>query len=268
MILFVFEGSVREPLLFNTIQKLFLPKETEPFICTYNSNIYSLYAKLKQYDVFDDIQTSGNTVSILNEILESKGDHTLSNIIVSDVSQIYLFFDYDFHESRYTLDDNNIHIQEMLDFFCDETDNGKLYINYPMVDAIRYTKQLPDNNYLSYTVSRNVCKQFKRIVSDFSFYPSFDFLLMSNNDNEKEESKERRLMTVRENWIHLIRMNVNKANYLCNDIELLPYSIDDIEQRIIFKNQLKKFVNTENCCVSILNAFPIFIFEYCGKIPS
>ena len=72
MILFVFEGSVREPLLFNTIQKLFLPKETEPFVCTYNSNIYSLYAKLKQYDVFDDIQTSGNTVSILNEILESE----------------------------------------------------------------------------------------------------------------------------------------------------------------------------------------------------
>ena len=137
-----------------------------------------------------------------------------------------------------------------------------------MVDAIRYTKQLPDNNYLSYTVARNVCKQFKRIVSDFSFYPSFDFLLISNNDNEKEESKERRLMIARENWIHLIRMNVNKANYLCNDIELLPYSIDDIEQRIIFKNQLKKFVNTENCCVSILNAFPIFIFEYCGKIPS
>lgn len=268
MILFVFEGAAREPMLFNTIQKLFLPKETEPFVCTYNSNIYSLYAKLKQYDVFDDIQASGNTVSILNEILESKGDHTLSNLVVSDVSQIYLFFDYDFHESRYTLEENNLHLQEMLQFFCDETDNGKLYINYPMVDSIRYTKQLPDNEYLSYTVARNVCRHFKKLTSDFSFYPSFDFLLMSSNENEKEESKERRLMYARENWTHLIRMNVSKANYLCNDLPELPIRINDIEQELIFYNQLNKFVNTEDCCVSILNAFPIFVFEYCGKVPS
>ena len=267
MILFVFEGSVREPMLFDAIQKLFLPKETDPFVCTYNSNIYSLYAKLKQYDVFDDIQASGNTVSILNEILESKGDQTLSNIVVSDISQIYLFFDYDFHESRFTLEENNRHIQEMLDFFSDETDNGKLYINYPMVDSIRYTKQLPDLDYFSYTVTRNVCKQFKKITADFSYYPSFDYLLMSNNAKEGEESKMRRLVAARENWIHLMNMNVSKANYLCNDLLELPHRVDDIEQLLIFKNQLNKYVDTEDCCVSILNAFPIFIFEYCGKIP-
>lgn len=267
MILFVFEGGVREPLLFKTIQKLFLPKETEPFICTYNSNIYSLYAKLKQYDVFNDIQASGNTVAILNEILESKGDYTLSNIVVSDVSQIYLFFDYDFHESRFTLEENNHHIEEMLVFFSDETDNGKLYINYPMVDSIRYTKQLPDNDYFSYTVTRNVCKHFKKITADFSYYPSFDYLLMSNNVKEKEESKLFRLVIARENWIHLMNMNVIKANYLCNDLLEFPHRVDDIEQLLIFKNQLNKYVDTEDCCVSILNAFPIFIFEYCGKIP-
>lgn len=268
MILFVFEGAAREPLLFKTIQNLFLPKETEPFVCTYNSNIYSLYAKLKQYDVFDDIQASGNTVSILNEILESKGDYTLSNIVVSDISQIYLFFDYDFHESRSTIENNNQHIKEMLEFFSDETDNGKLYINYPMVDSIRYTKQLPDNQYVSYAVTRNVCKHFKKLVADFSFYPSFDYLLMSSNVNEKEESKEQRLMFARENWIHLIRMNVSKANFLCNNLQELPSHITDIGQELIFKNQLNQYVNTEECCVSILNAFPIFIYEYCGKVPS
>lgn len=267
MILFVFEGKEREPLLFKTIQRLFFQKETDAFVCTYNSNIYSLYSKLRQYDVFDGMSASGDTVSILNEILESKGDNTLSNIVVSEVSQIYLFFDYDFHESRLTLEENNRHIEEMLHYFCDETENGKLYINYPMVDSIRYTRQLPDADYISYTITREASKHFKRETALFSYYPSLDHLLMSANRNEKEESQIKRLDTAHENWIHLIHMNVGKANVICNNTPQLPGHIDDIEQIKIFDAQLTKHVNSAECCVSILNAFPIFIYEYWGTIP-
>lgn len=267
MILFVFEGKEREPLLFKTIQRLFFPKETDAFVCTYNSNIYSLYSKLKQYDVFDGVSASGDTVSILNEILESKGDNTLSSIVVSEVSQIYLFFDYDFHESRLTLEENNRHVEEMLHYFCDETENGKLYINYPMVDSIRYTRQLPDVDYISYTISREACKHFKRDTSLFSYYPSLDHLLMSANRNEKEESQIKRLVAARENWIHLIHMNVCKANAICSNTPQLPGHIDEIEQMKIFDAQLIKHVNSAECRVSILNAFPIFIYEYWGTIP-
>lgn len=35
----------------------------------------------------------------------------------------------------------------MLDFFSDETENGKLYINYPMIESLKYTKEIPDANY-------------------------------------------------------------------------------------------------------------------------
>ncbi len=52
MILFIFEGKKCEPRLFETLKHLFFAKETEPFVCTYNSNIYSLYSNLKGYDVF------------------------------------------------------------------------------------------------------------------------------------------------------------------------------------------------------------------------
>lgn len=268
MILFVFEGKEREPLLFKTIQQLFFSKETEAFVCTYNSNIYSLYSKLKNYDIFDGVVASGDTVSILNEILESRDDYTLSDIVVSEVSQIYLFFDYDFHDNRLTLDENNRHIKEMLSYFSDETENGKLYINYPMVDSIRYTRELPDPDYLSYTIGREACKCFKRDAAQFSFYPSLDHLLISANPNEKEESKQNRLIKARENWEHLIQMNIRKANYICHDIPLLPESIEDIEQLGIFNAQLTKHVNSDECCVAILNAFPIFIYEYWGKIPN
>ncbi len=47
MILFIFEGKKCEPRLFETLKHLFFAKETEPFVCTYNSNIYSLYSKLR-----------------------------------------------------------------------------------------------------------------------------------------------------------------------------------------------------------------------------
>lgn len=69
-------------------------------------------------------------------------------------TEIFLFFDYDFQESRLTLEENNRHIGEMLEYFNDETENGKLYINYPMVESVFYTKQLSDKDYQSYYVTR------------------------------------------------------------------------------------------------------------------
>lgn len=42
----------------------------------------------------------------------------------------------------------------MLEMFSNETEYGKLYINYPMVESICYTKELPDKDYANYTVSR------------------------------------------------------------------------------------------------------------------
>lgn len=55
----------------------------------------------------------------------------------------------------------------MLTLFADETENGKLYINYPMIESIRYTKELPDTDYANYIVSREECKDFKRLARDF-----------------------------------------------------------------------------------------------------
>ena len=93
--------------------------------------------------------------------MQENGDDTLVDILEVNVSEIFLFFDYDFQESRLTLEENNRHIGEMLEYFNDETENGKLYINYPMVESVFYTKQLPDKDYLSYYVTREECHNFK-----------------------------------------------------------------------------------------------------------
>ena len=264
MILFVFEGKKSEPKLFEALKELFFPKRTEQFICTYNSNIYSLYSHLSEHEVFENKnkESYGRTVSILNRILQSNGDNTLADIIESDISEIFLFFDYDFHESRLSLEENNQHLNEMLAYFNDETSNGKLYINYPMIESIKYHKELPDSQFIDYIISRKECKQFKNIAHDFSFYKSLDYILLSYNPKESIEKRTAHIDCAIKNWKHLIDMNVSKANYICNGINSYPTDKKDIQQDSIYTNQLVKYVNTEQCCVSILNAFPLFVFDY------
>ena len=128
MILFVFEGKEREPFLYKTLEKLYMPKGNDNIICTFNNNIYELYSEIESLD--DD----GDIVSMLRERLANRGDTTLDGIKTSDISETYLFFDYDFQHSHLSLEEINSRVQNMLELFTDETGNGKLYVNYPMIE--------------------------------------------------------------------------------------------------------------------------------------
>ena len=264
MILFIFEGK-DDKTYFESIKRLFFPEKSETFVCTYNSNIYSLYTKLKKHDALNG-KLEVDTVSVFKEILTEKGDNTLKDIREDEVSEIYLFFDYDFQEKSRTLEENNKRLSEMLDYFADETSNGKLYINYPMVESLRYTKELPDNDYWSYTVTRQKCQEdnFKHQVHEFSFYKSnLEYLVLTIKPADDETKIQQKADTAKTNWLHLVTMNTSKANYICNDKNELPEEVNS--QKEIYDNQLAKYVGTEECKVSILNAFPIFLFDYFGK---
>lgn len=252
MILFVFEGADREPHIYETIERLYFPKGNDNIICSFGNNIYNLYKELMDYEVGGDI------VAIMKERLSTNGDLRLNNIRRTDISEIFLFFDYDFHHSHLSLEEINKRIEGMLRMFDDETDNGRLYINYPMIESIRYTQELPDKNYYQYTVVRDDCVDFKKLAHEFSFYNGFDHILFRKD--EENISKERYL-TIKDNWMILIEMNVCKANWLiCNKYQM-PAHKSDINQLIIFLNQKSKYVDANNS-VSVLNAFPIFIYDY------
>lgn len=264
MILFVFEGKA-DKTYFEAIKRLFFPAKSETFLCTYNSNIYSLYTKLKSHDALKEM-LEVDTVSVLKEILLEKGDETLKDIREDEVSEIYLFFDYDFQEDSRTLEENNSRLSELLGYFTDETGRGKLYINYPMVESLRYTKELPDNNYWQYTVTRQRCQEenFKHQVHEFSFYKSnLEYLVLTIKSADDDAKIQQKADTAKTNWLHLVTMNTSKANYICNDKNDLPDEVNN--QQGIFDSQLSKYVNTEECKVAILNAFPIFLFDYFGK---
>lgn len=251
MILFVFEGDEREPHIYKTIEKLYFQRVNDNIICSFGNNIYELYNKMIE------LNGDGDIVSVLKERLTKVGDNTLDGIKSSDFSEIYLFFDYDFQNSQLPLDEINHRVDEMLSLFNEETDSGKLYINYPMIESIRYVKELPDDEYVNYAVTRNDCRDFKRLSSDFCFYDSLDFILF--RDGEKP-SKER-YTQVRENWTHLRNMNVCKANRLVSGIYDYPARKSDINQSSIFTAQKHLYVNSIGS-VAILNSFPLFIYDY------
>lgn len=253
MILFIFEGRVREPVLYSTLQTLFFPKSNEHIVCSFGNNIYQLYSDLQEYD------GDGDVVRMLMEKSANNPDNPFKDIESSSAfAEVYLFFDYDFHNTNLPIETLNAQVEELLHLFNDETGYGKLYINYPMVESIRYTQQLPDPNYIHYHILRSDCNLFKNRCSDFSAYKSFDFIQV----DRRKELSDVKLEKLKQNWQHLKEQNVGKANYLCNGEYSYPISKEMISQDLIFKHQLSKFVLTDPSQVSILNAFPLFLYDY------
>lgn len=204
MILFVFEGEKREPELFRSIETLFFGSK-QNIVCSFGNNIYELYSELKALD------DAGDIVSVMRERYNGEEDSLFTGIESSSAfSEIYLIFDYDFQNKNIPLAEMNRRISEMLELFDDETENGKLFINYPMVEAIRYTKRLPDSDYCNYSVSREQCQDasFKELADEFSDYKSLDFLTLSS----RRQASPKEIDSRKQNWRMVDVQNVSKAN--------------------------------------------------------
>ncbi|QHX42127.1 hypothetical protein GWP43_00145 [Treponema vincentii] len=272
MILFVFEGKKQEPRLYKTMEYLFFNRQAEnEIIVSYCSNIYSLYQKMTEYDVFG----ASDSVALIQLLKEEERAHPettniLQELSFSDeISEIYLFFDYDIKQpdayNRLTIEEQHTRIKELLCYFNNETDKGKLYINYPMVESIRYFKNsLPDNDYKDYTVKASVDGAFKALVNAEACYKNLDFICFGLNNKSgtlKIPKEPEKINSVKENWRTVKEINVKKAHFICVDSYSVPQEKSVISQQHIFDNQLDKYVNP-NGRIAILNAFPLFLYEY------
>lgn len=257
MILFILEGSRREPMLFHTLEALYFPEDhREHIIYSYCDNIYNLYTEM-----VSDSSDAFDIVALLKEKSYSGGPNPLAAIKNrADIPEVFLIFDYDCQDIDVTdsqmLKALNTRLAQMLEYFNDETGHGKLFINYPMVEAIRYTKQLPDKDFPSYTVSLNDCKNFKDTAAQFSAYKSLDFLMAHQRPPIPERARE-----LRANWQHVICQNTTKANLLCKGVASMPARKTDIAQADIFRAQLCHYI-LQNSEVAILSAFPLFLYDY------
>ena len=248
MILFVLEGTHPDVNLYKSLMRV-CGIAADSVCAVYGCNIDALYHEMIELGEGADI------VEVLRDKSRGSKKDPFIGIDRSDVfSEIYLIFDYDFHDVNRDPEEMNNQLMYLLDYFDEETEHGKMYINYPMVESIRYTKQIPDSSFFQYTVSRDDCRNFKNIAADFSFYPNLDFITRGT-----EES-------LYNNWLVLKEQNVSKANYICNgECSFPPKSRDSISQKRILQHQISDYENLNGCRVSVLSSYPILMYDWLGR---
>jgi hypothetical protein len=233
-ILLVFEGEKTEVRIFNKIKKLYFSDEKNTLVhASYNAEIYQLFKAVNE-DPFLDI------VELLRQRSE-KNAESLSGIKRVNVSQVYLFFDYD----NQATDATDEKIQSMLEFFNEETENGKLFISYPMVEAVKHISRDIDSCLSTCAVPLTV-KKYKNLVSKVTSF----------SDLRK---------TTRDDWNLITLKTIKKANCIVHDTPEKPeYNLFlDINQQIIFENQLEKFIPYQK--IAVLSGIPLFLVDYFGE---
>ncbi len=247
-IAFIVEGTKTKPeLISKSLNNVYFAKnQIDLIILPTGMNIYNLFLLMKDDDL--DIITlikeqaqklQSKKVKKFNQSLD------LSSLQQSDFSSVYLFFDYDAHQDNFPHNiDRHTVIKEMLMTFNNETENGKLYISYSMVEAIKDFEEIdsfPQRNFL--LIKDGI--RYKNLLSASSSHLDF-----------KNYTKQL--------WDYLITIYIIKIHYIFNmeiDNNYLLESTKKASTLSIYMNVLKKY-DIPFSCIPILSAFPEFILDY------
>lgn len=243
------EGVKTEKQILENIESLYFKKQGMNFkILPFKTNIYELWKTLKD----DDFET--NVVEVLKE-KEQDAYEKLKDIEIEKIPEVYLFFDYDGHAaSNSKIPESEVEnvIQEMLEVFSNETEEGKIYISYPMVESIKDLRVEDScNRRCKVMAKENInYKSLVHSVTDFQDLTSLKF----------------------EDWKKIISHNLKKANcILCGECKeddnyVIPkYEIyeSDFNQQKIFEKQ--KLLIVQKGIIFVLSSFPFFLVDYFGK---
>lgn len=242
-VLFVLEGEQPEGNIVARLQKAF-PEEladlsSDLVKIVFSSNIYSLYGKLKDDDGFLDV------VEVLKEL--HKEDVELQDLDRESVSQVFLFFDLDIHGLAQPIEQSCEQLDELLNFFDNETENGKLFLSYPMAEAINICdieNGLMSDDRKLFSIDKCVNDGFKHFANDLN-----------------RDSKTICRANCRENWLIICKANYEKAQWLM-ELPTGTLSLEQMQQPTILQHQQVLIKNED--VVATLSAFPFFLLEYVG----
>jgi len=194
---------------------------------------------------------------------------TLEGFVRDDFAEIYLFFDYDAHSSLASdidrfdnpMKTGDEKLVEMLSLFENETDKGKLYISYPMVEALRHIIDYSTFHNLVVRCKGNNCPNFTSCIEDIK-------CIEDTHYRERVASESiRHLSNINgytvETWKKLIEVHLFKMNYIVNNLFIFPDKIES--QHTILVHQINKYLSKPCPVISVLSAFPVFIHDYFGN---
>ena len=160
-VLLIVEGIKQEIKLFQALFRCY-GLDIGYEIVSYNTNIYELYERMFSDGFQDDLSLLG--------VLKERASDEDKWLFDQDYSDVLLVFDYEPQDNRFS----PARLEEMQRYFNESTDNGKLYVNYPMVEACKHFLKMPDVEYLNRAVSREDVLNYKSIVGNASRYQSFE----------------------------------------------------------------------------------------------
>lgn len=194
--LLIVEGANLEPRFFSRMSEACgMELEIVPF----RANIYLLYRKLKEYGFDYDVRVA------LRELISDEDSlHKLQDVY----AYTYLVFDCDAHHSGMPrkgatkpglleiVGENYARLVEMAAYFTDETDpeRGRLFINYPMMEAYRDCDSYEDEAFVTRVVVLEDLVHYKQIVGTrkmascrIDSLTSADFIAMTHMHEEKAQ---------------------------------------------------------------------------------
>lgn len=137
----------------------------------------------------------------------------------------------------------------MASYFVESSDMGKLYLNYPMVEAYYHMKSIPDPEFDSYTVS----------LEELTGHTYKGRVNRENRDHDYRKFG----VNKKENDI-VIRQNIAKAWRIAKPEALSPLSITPPEAGDILRRQLE-MLSKENI-LSVLCTCVFYIADYNPKL--
>ncbi len=230
-VLFIFEGIKPETSIYNVVKGYFLQDSRDnASVIFYEADIY----------YFGEQILSDPDLDFFELLKEHNPNPVINDINRDEISQIFLFFDYDRHATLAS----DVTLEKMLNIFNNETESGKLYISYPMVEAIK--DYSPDNlsDCSMCKVELELSCQYKAIVG------------------EKKSIQHINKITYNL-FKEIVQYNIVKANCLINDVCTKPsyQEFFKLNQINIHRFQVEKLIEQQEM-IMILSAFPFFILEY------
>ena len=118
-------------------------------IVSYRTNIYVLYREM-----FLGNAVSPEEMDLLQVLKAREKDLSVKPLFDEKFTDILLIFDLDPQDPQFDPD----HIRQMQAYFRESSDMGKLYLNYPMIEAFYHMRAIPDSGFNGLTVSLDELK--------------------------------------------------------------------------------------------------------------
>ncbi len=229
-ILCIFEGERRDIEYFESLYRHFFSTEAK-IQCSYGNNLYHLLRELEEDSDLDIVEL------IRESEIVPANEELLRGIERDEIAQVFLFFDMEAQDTLYSAEK----LHQLVECFGEETEFGKLYVSYPMVEALRHVPSWEDFMTLSVTAEQCRGKVYKGLsVQQPRVIP---------DDHRK---------LTRDHWQDLINYTTTKARTLTDTTS------PEFPSQLAIAEKQSQVLKDDNK-IYVMSAFPFFLREYFGE---